>query len=134
MVKYKGSVMKVIGWKAFYESGAVYTSKRTKWPDMPEDGFICFMKYFDEKATNGQHYREITHGRDFYFCADGEEPMPDNPAPSDYIYGYVKVEDPELARMDTMRRYKNASIKRGKFIQDHKLKKIIDRAMEDHEL
>jgi len=95
--------MKVIGWRAWYADGSKYNSKDTKWSDLPDDGVIVVMLYFDEKKPSGNPKRRIMDGSDWYFQAKHES--------GDFIYG-ENNDSPE----ENKKRYgEDISLKKGKW-------------------
>ena len=38
--------LEIIGWKAWYEDGKVYTSKRHKWNRLPTKGILALKRFF----------------------------------------------------------------------------------------
>lgn len=63
--------MKVIGWRAWYADGSKYDSKTTNWRDLPDDGVLIIVLYFDDKRPDGKPLRRINSGVDWYFKARG---------------------------------------------------------------
>lgn len=89
--------MKVVGWRAWYTDGSKYNSKDTKWKDLPDDGVVVIVLYFDNKT------RRIMDGSDWYFRAKHES--------GDFIYG-ENNDSPE----ENKKRYgEDISLKRGKW-------------------
>ena len=89
--------MKVIGWRAWYADDSKYNSKDTKWNDLPDDGVIVIVLYFDNKT------RRIMDGSDWYFRARHKS--------GDFIYG-ENNDSPE----ENKKRYgENISLKRAKW-------------------
>jgi len=89
--------MKVIGWQAWYADGSKYDSATTKWTDLPDDGVLIIMLYFDNKT------RRIMDGSDWYFRAKHES--------GEFIYG-ENNDPPEENR----KRYgKSVLLKRAKW-------------------
>lgn len=106
--------MRVIAWRAFYRGSRVYTSERTVWEDLPGDGVLSIVLYFDEAAPSRDPLRRIMEGSDYYFRAPGE---------SGPIFGHSD-ETPESIR----RRYPGASIKRGQWTDDETMHRITQQA------
>ena len=63
--------MKVIGWRAWYADGSKYDSATTEWKDLPDDGMLVNVLYFDENRPDGKPLRRINNGTDWYFRAKG---------------------------------------------------------------
>lgn len=63
--------MKVIGWRVWYAEGKKYDSVSTKWKDLPDDGVLIIVLYFDGKRPDGKPLRRINSGVDWYFRAKG---------------------------------------------------------------
>ncbi len=108
--------MKVIGWRAWYADGAVFDNAKTEWDDLPADGVITIVVYFDQPAPSGAPLRRILDSSDWYFRA---------PDGGDWIYGHNN-DDPE----ETKRRYPGASLKRGRWTTDCRIKEIETAAMQ----
>lgn len=98
--------MRCIGWKAWYTGGRKFDSSRTAWADLPDDGALAIVIYFDERSADRLPQRRIMTGSDYYF-RDGD------------IYG----QNNETAE-DNRRRYPNASFKRGKWTTDDEMQRI----------
>lgn len=97
--------MKVIGWHAWYADGSKYDSKTTKWRDLPDDGVLVIVLYFNSKRPDGKHLRRINSGVDWYFRAKGLK---------DFIYGQNN-DTPE----ENKKRYgEDILLKRGKWADD----------------
>lgn len=106
--------MKVIGWRAWYDDDQVYDSRKTDWPALPDDGLIIVMVYFDENTSVGKPYRQALQGYDWYFRAIGHD---------DWIFG-GNNDDPN----ETRSRYKEASIKRGRWTDSEFYRKTVEKA------
>ena len=63
--------MVVVGWKAWDTQNRVYSSDVHSWEELPKEGALVVMVYFDELDSGGKHYREILKGRRRYFKAVG---------------------------------------------------------------
>ena len=98
--------MKVLGWRAWYDTGKVYSSKETAWEDLPGDGVLAVRLYFDQQAPDGTPLARVMLGGtgDYYFCA---------PGPQGPVYG-CNNDQPE----ETGQRYPGASLKRGKWTDE----------------
>jgi len=98
-------MMKVIGWRVWYADGSKCDSAATKWKDLPDDGVLIIVLYFDEKRSDGKPLRRINSGVDWYFRVKG---------PKGFIYGQNN-DTPE----ENKKRYgKDISLKRGKWADD----------------
>ena len=102
--------MRILGWTAWVDTGKrvrVYSSKKTKWESLPDDGIIFIMLYKDEGdglEENISHptRRESLAGNDYYFQA---------PHHAGVVYGSSNDPLEEIAT-----RYPGAIIKRGKWV------------------
>jgi hypothetical protein len=83
-------------WVAWYDDGSVYKSSEAKWEDLPDDGMQYLHVQHDEVTRT--HY-----GNDYYFRAESE---------NGYIYA-ANDHPPE----ETEKRYVNAIIKRGRWME-----------------
>jgi len=92
-------ILTVAGWKAYYESGKVYSSKDIKWADLPADGMLGYIVFYNETHDGVRPYRMIHHGTDYYFSDDKELFASNNDT---------------LA--DNQSRYPDCSFKRGKWV------------------
>jgi len=63
--------MQVAGWKAWYTQHRVYRSAIDRWEDLPKEGVLFVMVFFDEFASNGERYREALSGNRRYIMATG---------------------------------------------------------------
>lgn len=116
--------MKVIGWKAWFADGSLHVgTTRRDWEALPEDGLLIVMLYYDEftQGIPDQRYRRIVQGSDLYFVTDG---------PADLIFG--QATDPETSA-SILARYPGASVKRGRWTDDHTHAQIAAEAMADHD-
>ncbi len=116
--------MKVIGWKAWYTDGSVYDSKQTIWQDLPDDGAVSVVLYFDEVDHSGKPIRRTLEGSDYYFMAPGL---------NDNIYGESFAQVRYDVVKDIARRHPGASIKRGKWTDDETMRRISKEAQEANE-
>lgn len=89
--------MKVIGWRVWYADGSKYDSATTRWSDLPNDGVIVAVLYFDDKT------RRVMDGSSWYFRAKHES--------GEFIYG-ENEDSPE----ENKKRYgEDIFLKRGKW-------------------
>lgn len=103
--------MKVIGWRVWYGDDSKYDSKNTRWEDLPDDGVVVVMLYFDNKT------RRIMDGSDWYFRAKHKS--------GDFIYG-ENSDSPEENR----KRYgKGISLKRGQWTTEKIMYALQEEAM-----
>jgi hypothetical protein len=94
----------LLGWVAWYSGNRTFHSDSTSWEQLPNDGAIAFMLFFDAVSPEGTLMRRIMINTDHYFLAM----TPEGP-----IYG--NSNDP----IDTiLQRYPGAQIKLGQFISD----------------
>lgn len=109
--------MKVIGWRVWYADESNYDSKNTSWNDLPDDGVLIIVLYFDENRPDGKPLRRINSGVDWYFRARGLK---------DFIYGQNN-DSPE----ENKKRYgDNISLKRGKWTDEPTMHQVEKEASE----
>ena len=89
--------MKVVGWRAWYTDGSKYDSATTRWNDLPDDGVVVIVLYFDNKT------RRIMDGSDWYFRAKHES--------GDFVYG----ENNDPSEENKKRYGEDISLKRGQW-------------------
>ena len=93
---------------AWYDSGFVYHSPEWTWEELPEDG-MQFLLVYHMPVTR------TLYGDDFYFRAEG---------PDGHIFGSNR-DDPE----ETRKRYKNAIIKRGRWMAQKAFDELVNAAI-----
>lgn len=104
--------MKVIGWRAWYANGSEYDSAVTRWEDLPDDGVLVVMLYFDDKT------RRIMDSSDWYFRIRHKS--------GDFIYGENNG-SPE----ENKKRYgESISLKRGKWTTEKLMRDSQKEAMQ----
>lgn len=110
----------VVGWKAYMVTGQVYAGRTlADWRDLPDDGVLVVMLYYDKFCTQGQtRYRRILQGNDWYFIAPGV---------LDQVYGHGNESPDEIAR-----RYPGAVVKRGQWTDDTHYQQVVAIALDDH--
>ena len=59
--------MIVTGWRAWYDTGVVYTSTTTSVTALPLTGIQVLALYFDQQWAPGKPYRRLLYGDDRYF-------------------------------------------------------------------
>jgi hypothetical protein len=97
-------------WKIFYGDDSIYTSKKTKWEDLPKDNVQCLILYFADKT------RKLFHGDDYYFkCGDL----------------YWGIGEAVTSVQDILDRYPEAIILRGKAIEEWHWADIMDCVYKD---
>lgn len=64
-------LMRPLGWRAWYTQGRVYDSRFDSWPELPKEGVLAIVVFFDTKDSAGEHYKEILNGRRRYFRSIG---------------------------------------------------------------
>ncbi len=84
----------VLGWRAWFTSGRVFDSAAVAWADLPDDGFVVGMVYYDDGTSR------IVAGGDFYFAVGDSIAYNDDP--------------PEV----TLGRYPGIAIVRGQWVPD----------------
>jgi hypothetical protein len=110
--------MIVVGWKAWYTRYRVYSSDIHTWEELPKEGVLVVLIYFDEKDTAGDHYREIIKGRRRYFKAIGS-------ANNEFYKGSLWNEAKILRTYDT----KEEWIKEGIWDDDATMETVIAEAL-----
>lgn len=107
--------MKVIGWRAWYADGSKYDSAAIQWKDLPDDGVLVIMLYFDNKT------RRIMDGSSCYFRTRHES--------GEFIYG-ENDDSPEENR----KRYgESISLKKGKWTTEKFMRDSQKEAMDTKE-
>ncbi len=109
------TVEPIIGWRTWYSDGARITSKDTRFIDLPDDGLLILLAYFDEKAPSGKPRREEYSGCDFYFAWMNERNL--------LVFG-CNDDDPK----ETRRRYPGVVIIRGKSTDNRFYQKVSEEA------
>jgi hypothetical protein len=99
----------VVGWRAWYSDGKVFSSKTTRWHVLPADGVLIIILYYADAR------RRIMQGADYYFIASGV---------ADAIYG-ESGEPPEAI----VARYPDAIVKRGRWTDDATYAAVLEVAM-----
>ena len=56
----------LIGWKIYYDSGVVFSSRDGNWEDAPGDGVQVVVEFYDDGT------RKIHHEREWYILDDGK--------------------------------------------------------------
>lgn len=102
----------VIGWKAWYVDGQWFTSRETKWEDLPDDGVAVVMLYFEDGT------RRIVED-DWYFKVEVDGKT---------LYGQDGWAG---SRELIQQRYPGASVKRGKWTADEIFFPIEKQALDD---
>ncbi len=62
------TIAPIIGWRAWYADGGRPTSTETRLVDLPDDGLLILLAYFEEKAPSGSPRKEEYSGCDTYFA------------------------------------------------------------------
>ena len=102
--------MSVVGWRVWYDDGAICDSNSFAWVDLPDDGVLVKMVYYD----NGT--KQIQQGADYFFIAthhSGEE-----------IHANSTKTISEIEA-----RYESPIIKKGRWAPDGYYQKIVAAAM-----
>lgn len=97
--------MKVIGWRAWYADESRYDSKATRWEDLPDDGVLVVVLYFDENRPDGKPLRRINSGVDWYFRAKG-------------LKGFIYGQNNDTPEENKKRYGDDILLKRGKWADD----------------
>lgn len=58
--------MKLIGWKVFYDDGREFSSKDHDWKDLPTDGVLAVVEFYDDGT------KEVHDSKDYYVLDDGK--------------------------------------------------------------
>lgn len=104
--------MRVIAWKVWYYGGAAFCSDSVTWAELPDDGVLGIVTVFDERNPhNGERFRRVIDGRDWYWKAPGPEGEP--------IFGFSDDDPTEI-----LDRYPGASLKRGKWTSDPEMSRV----------
>jgi len=107
--------MKVIGWRAWYADGSKYDSASIVWEDLPGDGVLVIMLYFDNKT------RRIMDGSSCYFRARHES--------GEFIYG----ENDDSLEENRKRYGESILLKRGKWTTEKFMRDCQKEAMDTKE-
>lgn len=102
-------IKKFLGWRIWYDTGEIYSSGESKWEELPYDGILVKMLYYEGGG------KQIQQGVDYYYVAkhhSGEE-----------IHGCGMDKDriPE--------RYPSAIIKYGRWAPDQFYRGVVNAAM-----
>lgn len=114
--------MKVIGWRLWFDDMSEYASagrRECGWNELPRDGFVAGVLYFDQVDKSGVRKRRTLGGHDRLFRAEGRV---------DFIY--AESNDP---REEIKARYKNPSIIRGRWTDETTMYRLQDMAAEAKE-
>lgn len=70
--------MRTAGWRAWYDDGLVYDSNRHKWEDLPNEGLLVKMIYYDDgtkQIQTADWYIEAPHPKGIIrrTCRDEQE-------------------------------------------------------------
>ena len=57
----------IIGWKAWYEDGKVYTSSKKKWKNLPRKGLIGLKKFFRLVDEEGNYVEDEESGKNIFY-------------------------------------------------------------------
>lgn len=93
----------IIGWSAFYDDGKEYSSKITRWKELPLHGLLVVVEFYDD-GTKEKHY-----AKDYYVFYD------------DKIFGTNDLH-PYLSKVGV--------VKFGRWSANHLFNKILARANE----
>lgn len=56
----------LIGWRVSYDDGREFSSKETEWKDIPADGILAVMEFYDDGS------KQCHHSKDHYVLDDGK--------------------------------------------------------------
>lgn len=107
--------MKVIGWRTWYADGKKYNSKDMRWNDLPDDGVLVIMLYFDNKT------RRIMDGSSWYFRV------------KDKSGGFIYGENDDSPEENRKRYGESISLKRGKWTTEKIMQDFQKEAMDAKE-
>jgi hypothetical protein len=107
---------RVAGYVVWYADGSSCSSRNKSWDQMPADGVLMVMLYFDKFTAGNKRYAEVQQGHEHYFR------MPDG---SDWIHGYSND-----SAGDIQKRYPGAIVKRGKWASNGRYAKLIEQAFD----
>ena len=107
--------MKVIGWRVWYADGSKYDSASTRWENLPGDGVLVIMLYFDNKT------RRIMDGSDWFFRVRHES--------GEFIYG----ENNDSLEENQKRYGESISLKRGQWTTENFMRASQKEAMDTKE-
>lgn len=96
---------KIIAWAIWYED-AFFSSKDTKFEDLPRDGVLLMRVYEERRDAEWNHVVQQYAGYDYYFRAIG---------PKDYLYGCDLDSRERPTHQDILDRYNKPIILRGKW-------------------
>ena len=111
--------MKVAGWKAWYTQNRVYRSSDDIWEDLPKEGILLLLVFFDEFSTTGIRYKEIIQGNRRYFKSIGS-------SGNEFYKGSLWNEKKLLKTYST----KTEWIKEGIYDDDATIQRITNEALE----
>ena len=58
--------MILVGWRVYYDNGSERSSTDSSWEELPADGLLAVVEYYDDGT------REVHHSRDYYILDDGK--------------------------------------------------------------
>lgn len=76
--------MELIGWVVLYDDGMERSSHDTKWEELPADGVLAVIEFYD----NGK--RVVHHSRDYYVLDNGKAYGTNNIHPYLHKLGTIK--------------------------------------------
>ncbi len=94
----------MIGWRAYYDNGTIFSSLETQWGELPAFGLQVLVEFFNDGT------RKIHHARDYYILDDGK------------AYGTNHIH-PYLEKMRT--------VKFGRWANDGFYRELLDKAQND---
>ena len=114
--------MAIAGWKAWYTDNRVYRSNLRKWEDLPKEGVLLVMVYYDDMAPNGKPFRDIIHGSRRYFMATGS-------SGNLFLKGSLWNENKLLGTYST----KPEWVKEGVWDDDETIKRVVQEALDTYD-
>lgn len=93
----------LIGWKVFYDNGREFSSKNFSWKDVPTDGILAVIEFYNDGT------KKLHHSREYYILDDGK------------AFGTNNIH-PYLAKLGT--------VKYGRWSKDSLFAEILNKAQE----
>jgi hypothetical protein len=103
------SSKEVLGWRCWYDDGKVYDSVKYDWKDLPDDGVLVKIIYYQDGT------KQIQQGMDYYYEAP-------------HCCGEV-IRGTAMPRDDVFGRYDGAVVKRGRWTPDEFYQQVVDMAL-----
>lgn len=105
----------VDSWRIWYTSDRQYNSVGDDWQDLPDDGVLALVIYYDEYSADGEVQHRFVHdGEDWYFHEPGTDFFGSN----------------QDTLEENQRRYPNCIFKRGKWVPRAEYKRVRQQAID----